>query len=164
MTPVHLLRPATLSETRGPAMFFPFGRNGEVFAVTGAAPSMAVFLDGTYAHEAFPCDAAGNWNGIAIEGVEIEVDLNSIYDINIHGLILGSVIRAADAISIVARVRSADSFKETRALPIIDSLPLATERLQAGFKYWQAVIRNSGERHVIYAQGCSEARTTEHSS
>src|SRR6185437_4438587 len=95
-------RPALLNEVKGPAILLPIDRYDEPFVVFGnGEDALVCFLGDNHKFHAFLQAKAQNYKGLAIEGVEFEVDLDSAYSLDASYMAAGSTIRSGTTLDLV---------------------------------------------------------------
>ena len=99
--------------------------------------------DPTHRFEAFRLSLASNWKGLAVEAVEIEVDLASAQSLDGNYLTAGSVVRNGTDLHLIARVKEGGGFRELRRIPIARNFPSADDGEGVAFLRWRAVIRDN---------------------
>lgn len=155
MLPTELIRAASLASVRGPAILFPSSEWQETFLVTGGQHSIACFLSGSHRHAAFPIEAAERWQGYAIEGVELRVDLSSVYEVNRAGPILGSLIISDEGLHIVGNLnRGGWSQPEMLLIGDGSAESIKAGGIRVGFTQWNAFRVRHNDEFRIYEHRC----------
>ena len=140
MIPAKFVRPCKLDGVKGPAILLPTSKHGEPFIVVGTGDAARVcFLGENYRFQAFPQAEGGNWNGIAVEGIEIELELDSAgSDL---GTMPGAMIRTGTELQLAVSIRS-HGFPESRRVTVQSDLPAGGNGCDVVFTRWRAVIKD----------------------
>jgi hypothetical protein len=147
--PPSFLRPANLSEVRAPAVLLQTAKYGAPFLVVGDGDEAAViFLGEEHQFQSFAKSAAANWNGLAVENVEFEIDSASAVDLSVLGRTPGMLIRRAGLLTIAAIADGA--FRRTIEIPIQSNLPEGSEGLATGFTKWRAFVTVGKDQRLVW--------------
>ena len=147
LLPQHL-RPTKLSEAQSPSIVRQTGKYGASFLVAGAdEQTMVIFLDGQYQFRAFRRSEASNWEGLEIESVELELDVEEAADLSSIGRAPGMMVRRDDVLTIVAV--SDGPFRRAIDVPVLSKLDGSTGAA-VGFPKWRAIVRVGDERRVVW--------------
>lgn len=139
MIPARFVRPCKLDSVKAPAVLLPTSKYGEAFIVVGAGDTAHVcFLGQKHRFQAFPQAAAENWNGLAVESIEIELELGSASsDI---GAVPGAMIRTGKELQLAVSVRS-HGFPDGHRVTVQSDLPAGGNGCDVVFTQWRAVVR-----------------------
>lgn len=158
MIPIKYLRPVHLMDIQTPAIVLPVGKYGEPFFVVGKGEeAVAAFIGEAHTFETMPALDNTHWRGLAIEGLEIEVDPTSAYSLEESVRIIGSVVREGSGLALIARAQGPHGFKETFSFPIHDDLQQGAKEMRVGFARWKAVLRD-GDR-IVYEHSFEATET-----
>lgn len=146
MLPTRLLRPSMLPEVSGPAVLLPVGSHSRPFLVCA---EHAFFIGKDYQFEGFEKDSGGRWNGLAIEGVEIEVDTASAYDRDDENPPIGSVLYHGSDLIFVGVV--GQSYKQRYYAALQTGIAAAPDNLRFGFNRWRVVVRDGEQVHEVWS-------------
>lgn len=105
----------------------------------------ACFITGDHAGNGFLCDEPSTWTGLAVEGLEFEVDLESAYDPGSLNAIAGSIIRKDDRLETITRMKHPDGFSHYQRVILAAGLPIADGERETGFTRWRAVTYDGDE-------------------
>lgn len=149
--PAALLRPTRVSDAQGPAVVLPFAQHSEAMLVTGGGPAHSCFLSGPYTGHGFLKEKAARWNGLAIEGVEFEVDLSSQFQPALIDQPLGAIIRTSGRLELIVAMKAGHGFDEAHRVALDEGAPPSADSLEAGFTRWRAVIRQGSDQIQVFA-------------
>ena len=148
--PPRFLRPAKLSTVSPVGILLPLDRYDGHFIVAGSGSDVfACFLGEEHRFEGFLAASAEDWKGLAVEGLEIQVDLDSATSLDGSYPRPGSVVRRGSELQLVVTVRN-NGFRDTRRVLLADGLPAASDDEQVAFGRWKAIVRE-GEDAVCVA-------------
>lgn len=148
--PTKFVRPTRVSDARGPAIVMPFVDRNEAMLVTGGAPAHTCFISGAYNGHGFLKEKAARWDGLAVEGVEFEVDLSSQFRPSLISQPLGAIIRTNGGLEILMAMKDGHGFDEAHRVPLDDGNSPTPDPLEAGFSRWRAVICQGSERIDVF--------------
>lgn len=157
MVPASVVRPTTLAGITTPAAVIPVEDYGEPFVVVGkGADATACFIGENHTFETMPAVDNQNWKGLAIEGLQVEVDMNSAYSLEAKHPMIGSIVRSGTKLLLVAKARDGHGFQEVRRFPVQDDLPEGADGVSIAFRRWRLVLRDGEQilyERVIEAKG-----------
>jgi hypothetical protein len=140
--PARLLRPAKLSEVSGPAIVLPDPGRDDAFLVTGGDQPYVCFIEGNYVGDGFLKREAARWSGIAIEGVNFEVDRTSAFQPALIDQPLGALIRSGTELQVFVGAKERYGFREATRAALAADLPASSDNSEMGFTRWRAVIHD----------------------
>jgi len=109
----------------------------------------ALFLSGTNQFDWFESASNGNWHGLLIPEVYIEVDETSIFDPRQLESKPGTVVRKGTQLIAQANQNSGRSFRKLAPVVLEDGLPPISEE-GAGFLRWQIVLGSGRDKRVLH--------------
>lgn len=143
------MRPAKLKDVGTPGILLQVGKYGAPFLVAGnKSDPVAVFLDGKYKFRSFKQLASENWDGLAIENVEFELDLESAIDLSGYNRIPGTIIRHGEQLSIAAI--GDDAFGRMIEIPLVEGLPSGAPEQRVAFFSWRAFVTVGEEWRTVW--------------
>src|SRR3569833_479240 len=94
--PVDRVRACRVSQVVGPAIVLPVEQYDLPFLVVGRGDeAVACIVGEQYPFEGMSVEEAGNHKGLAVEGVEFELDLSTVYSAEARFTsVLGSLVRS----------------------------------------------------------------------
>lgn len=110
------------------------------------SPAGAI-LSEQYAFECIEGDPSGNWAGLIVPDVRIEVDESSLFVADYTAGAPGSIIRADTRL--LLRVNRERSNVSERAITLHEMLPSAGE-YRAGFARWAVVIGSGYDKRTLW--------------
>lgn len=152
MTPISRIKISSLPDIEGLAIVRKVGRRGGDFLITGGAEQYACLLDEKHDFRAFLSKGGANWQGVTIEGVELEVDLGSCYDVGEFGHVPGSIVFKGSS-SYFAAFLSGQFSGDIELIPLTDKSALPAPvgySDQVGFRCWRAVVRLDGKNETVF--------------
>jgi hypothetical protein len=154
-----LMRPAKLSEVRSPGILLQVGQYGASFLVVGpAGEETAIFLDERHRFQSFRPSGAENWQGLAIEDVEFELDTAHAIDLGEARRSVGMMIRRDETLSI-AVVPEGPFSRGAIEVRIQSGLPMASEGTFIGFLKWRAFVRADDEQRTVWENSPPQENT-----
>lgn len=148
--PAERVRPCNLPDVKSPAIVFPTDEYGEPLLVVGRGEeSIVCFLGSRHVYGGFPQADAANFKGLAVEGIEFEVELASMYALEGAISVPGSLVRVESSLQLVYRAERG-SYPRLRRAFVMDDLIAASEGQQVGFPAWRCVIGVGQQRVEIW--------------
>ena len=146
--PASAARYGRVSQAQGLALVLPLSKTSEAFLVTSGERSVSIFLSGDHAGHVIQTENASNFDGMIIEGVEIEVDLSSAYNPSEASKRARSVVRQSTVTGVFV-VDRADGFNQTVIAPLdeISAPSSASERV--AFTRWRITVGTGDEKVVL---------------
>jgi hypothetical protein len=142
------MRPALLSEVRSPGILLQTSKYSAPFLVIGDEDDADVIcLDGDHKFQSFKRSGAQGWAGLAIEGIEFEIDPETAIDLVGFRKIPGLIIRKGSLLSITAM--SDNAFRQTIAIPVLSSLPEGSLNQEVAFTRWRVLVTVGKERRIV---------------
>jgi hypothetical protein len=152
--PPSLLRPALLGDVQTPGILLPTDKYGAPFLVIGdKGDPMAIFLGDDHKFQSFRRGKNEHWGGLAIEGIEIELQMGSAVDLVGPLKRPGMIIRKDDQLTFAAIAEG--PFGRTTEIPFQSGLPKATHGREVGFLEWRAVIAVGKDRYTVWSSSLS---------
>ena len=134
---------------QAPGILLKTDKYGAPFLVVGNEDDpTAIFLGDDHQFQSFKRGSNEHWSGLAIEHVEIEVDIRSAVDLAEFSKCAGMMIRRNDQLTMA--VIDEGPFKRTTEIAIQAGLPMATSGEAIGFLEWRAVIALGEERVPVW--------------
>lgn len=147
--PPYLVRPALLSEVQPPGILLQIEKHGAPFLVVGEGDEIdVVCLGGQYQFRTFKRSTAESWSGLAIEGVEFEVNTDTAVDVMGFRRIPGIFIRKGKLLTIVAI--SDNNFRQVVEIPIEKDLPEGSAGREVAFTECRAFVTVGKERRPVW--------------
>jgi len=148
--PPNLMRPARLSEVQSPGILLKVGKYGAPFLVVGSATEeVAIFLGEDHRFQCFPLSKAQNWEGVAVEELEFELDPDAAVDLGEHRRWPGMMIRRDKTLNI-AVVPGGPFSRGAVEVVVKTDLPPASEHAAIGFSKWRAFVRVDDDRVTVW--------------
>ena len=144
-------RHARYSELRdvvGPALFIPLDRPEDRMIVGCGRDPYAVFLGGKWRGECFTLRRAENWEGMAISGVDVEVDWSTAFRPDTDGKKSLTVIRRGDSLGVMADLKERDGYPQRITVTLDDDERVA-EGTRLGFHRWRIVLGRGTEKRTL---------------
>lgn len=119
-------------------------------------PMLVGHIDGTlagailseqYAFECIEGDPSGNWAGLIIPDVRVEVEETSVFTADHIAGAPGTMIRSDTRL--LLRVKRDRSNVSERAITLHEGLPPTDDR-KAGFQHWQIVIGAGIDKRILW--------------
>ena len=154
--PPDRIRPCSLPEVKGPAVVFPIDQYDLPFLVAGLGEqAIGCILGENYTYEAVALAGAHEHKGLAVEGLEFELDLASMYSLEGQYPLAGSLVRSADSLELVYK-QGSRAFSRSARVTLITGLPPAGENVRAGFRSWSAVLQVGDSRIEVWRNSVPE--------
>lgn len=109
-----------------------------------------ITLDGDLPCQAYPFSSDEPWNGLLIPGVDIEVDIGSVFDPAGENVSLGAIIREADQLDIVAASGQHQSSFRRLKVTLLSGLPAGQAHQAAGFRSWRITKGRDADKQVLF--------------
>ncbi len=137
--PVGRARPARLPDVQGPASVLPVDEWDFPFIVAGAGESaVACFLGSQYTFVGMPLAQAGNYKGLAIEGVEFDLELGGAHSLEAGRPAAGAVVLSGDTLQLVYKAE--ERYPGLQRAALITGLEAASAGTEFAFHAWRAHI------------------------
>lgn len=145
MIGADICRPSYLSGIKTPAVVLPVGPYDETFVVFGeAGQEIACFMSGQHRFDVMPAVNNENWQGLAVEGLTVELDISSATDTTHSSPPNGSMVRSADRLEMLTIGRTS-GFARASRIPVLSGLPVGDTNLAVAFTRW-SLVKRDGER------------------
>lgn len=143
--PVDNVRIGSLEDVEGLTFVTPITRHRAKFVVGSVDKKpVAVFLDSQYQFHSMECAGARDWGGLLISNIEIEVDIESLCDLQREDAPIGSLIREKEFIAILAKPENAWSGRTLVVLK--EGLERCSAGQRACFLRWKLVLRDKNQK------------------
>lgn len=146
-----LVRYSELNKVNGPALFISLADRTDQMFVSGGENPTVVFIGGRYAGESFRKLNAENWQGLAIEGVRAEVDVESAYSPDSESKELLTFARRDNLAGPFARQKVDQGFHQTFAADF-EGVSESSSSGWLGFRQWRIVIGEGPEKTILWEQ------------
>ncbi|MGN6374859.1 MAG: hypothetical protein ACTHMG_04820 [Sphingomonas sp.] len=143
--PLSATRRAELSDVKSIGLLKADGGRRERFLVAGAH---VIFLDGDYRGQAFEQRAAQNWAGLAIEGLELEVDHDSVGFGNRTEAPLLSVVRRNAKAFVVGKLTNG-GFGQRLGIDLGIDFP-ADDEGEVHFTRWRLILPDPVKKIEVF--------------
>lgn len=150
--PLSATRRADLSDVEPIGLLKADGGRGERFLVAGAH---VIFLDGDYRGQGFEQRAAQNWAGLAIEGLELEVDHESVGFGNRTESPLLSIVRRGGAAFVMAMIKNG-GFGQRIGIELGVGLPMDGDG-EVHFTRWRLILPHPGKKIEVFTFDAEKA-------
>lgn len=154
--PIDRIRAGSLEEATGLTLVIPTTRHNAKFVVGSVGDELvAVFLDGQHKFSSMACRGADRWGGILVSNIEIEIDIDSVCDLNHNDAPLGSLIREGDYLAVLGSPGGGHKWDKA---PVVlkAGLEMCAERQRACFEKWRIVIEHMNEKIELEYVDASE--------
>lgn len=110
---------------------------------------VGVVLGEQWRFHAIQLKDATNWNGLLVPSVRVEVDESSVSDVEGFFIPAGTLVREADALSVVATADERFATGRHIRVPIAIGLATCTEGFRAAFPKWRIVVGEGRNTRVL---------------
>lgn len=153
--PAQRVRPARLPDVKSPAIVLPADEWDLPFIVAGEGDqAVACFLGDRYTFQGMPLKEASNFKGLAVEGVEFEVDLKPMHSLEAGRPTAGALVRAGDELQLVYQAEN--RYPGFLRVPLLRGLDAASSGTEIAFHAWSAVITERDEKLVVWRKTAPE--------
>lgn len=153
------VRFARIADVQGPALLIPHERPSDVLLVGSGDEPLVCFLAGQWKGEGFQQRLAENWEGMAIEGVEIVIDPQSLFSPDARDKVPLSAVRRGSSIGIFVRTKSGH-FAQTVTCEIHKDLPGGSDDTRLAFAKWKIFLRDGDEAIELFSFDATDAFTS----
>lgn len=149
-----MLRPDEIAigsfpQAEGLTLMLPREESDEPILISSVTEEKTAIYLGRHKYFACPCGDSTSWKGILVPGISIELDLTSTFDPGREWGPLGSLIREAETLDIVAEAVDNHSIKRRQHVGLLDGLPQSHPGYSAGFNRWQIVLGSGDAKRVL---------------
>lgn len=119
-----------------------------ILVAGGAGERMAVLLEGNDPFVAFSAENNCRFAGILIPEVDIEMDLQSAYEVRQFDIRPGTMVRSGSTLSIATSPPGSRGWG-VAATTLISGLPELPENQSVGFLSWRIVLGSGVDRQIL---------------
>jgi hypothetical protein len=139
-----------ISDIKGPALLIPHARPEDVLLIGSGDDPMVCFLAGRWKGESFRQRLAENWEGMAVEDLQLRVDINSAMAPNERGKHPLTAVRSRTGAGLFVRHKE-DHFTQTIVCEVATDLGPGSDDTRIGFTRWKLVVVEGDDEIEIFA-------------
>jgi hypothetical protein len=144
------LRFARIADVKGPALLVPHNRPDDMLLVGSGEDPLVCFLDGRWQGEGIRQRLAENWEGMAIEGVELVVDPQSLFSPDARGKVPLAAVRRGSAVGILVQAKTGH-FAQVVTCDVHQGLPESSDDTRLAFGRWRIQFRDGDEVTELFS-------------